>query len=453
MKIQVNSSAVEGKGEIRNFFRKLAGIVDTVFKTLDDWSVEQQKETDTGCKVRIRNTDSDDLLDVEYIRIEDGTLTIKIRDEEGKETIKEDVPDDKESASNALKDMLDNIGNITSNTELDINDNPIGDDDVVEGLEGILEKLSGMLNTFFDSTENIEEIDHKDITNGIKYRAQHNDIYADISITSEDAGELCKIEVKASTGDILSLDNIPRIKVLSTVKTMLWQVFTGSTSDVDASRELLVTLKRVVGSREDSIELVAINANYSIEAALDTLDEVLEDEEILDLIDEEPLSLAITDLDESDMFDVEQIESEEVTQDSSCTINNILSAVSIFANNILMIHWNAKGDDFSTIHNLTDSWYWSARNDLDTIGELSVELCGSAPNPAMSLDDVALLQSNTEYTIDDVYVVVAAQMDSLITTLETYYVNFDHDVQSTLDNIIRYWKKERDYKVFRVLKD
>jgi hypothetical protein len=504
MKITSNKSTkIEAGGllsGISGILKQAAGIVDTLFKNLanesDDFEVIEEKLVSNKeskgkgehTKYHIRYNGAEF-----YFSLFEGNgeqfnilFTTEKRGEVPLNNIKQS------QLERRVKKEMDRIAAegdsaIQTNTNLDINDNPIDDQDIAEGLSGILDKISGMMESFFDN-DGIS-----DIKSGIKYRAQFNGIFADINIShAQDSG--FNIEVKASTGDILSLDILSEDEILSTVESMLWQVFTGQAMsqdleidepelesvddsdigegenyldegdeeiiedindvediDVDSSKKLAVTLQRVVSSKEESIELVAINANYGSKDMMRTLDVILANDELLDMITEEPVTLMVTD--ELDSFDVEPIANEDAGIMNLCdNIHALMAAANTFVCNIIMLHWNAKGDKFSTIHNQTDSWRYQSGWDLDLFGELASELCGSAPNPGVCINTDMLIPSGMEFAEEEIYPAIFYQMDTYIRILEMYYVNFDHDIQSSLDNIIRYWRKERDFNVSRTIK-
>ncbi|MCM1226415.1 MAG: hypothetical protein NC320_03190 [Clostridium sp.] len=81
--------------------------------------------------------------------------------------------------------------------------------------------------------------------------------------------------------------------------------------DTNSSKKLRVTLQKVTSAKESVINLTAVTANYDIYEANETLETVLDNEEFLDKISEEPVSFEITD--NEDEFDIQSISEFDIT--------------------------------------------------------------------------------------------------------------------------------------------
>lgn len=329
---------------------------------------------------------------------------------------------------------------------------------VLQGISDIIKGLSGLLDKVFKGLEDegMKVVDRKVIPESqgggevvtIKSDKLMGEPFS-VKITPVEDGivdlefeckSLKKIDGKIQKG--VKSEDIDKI-------INQWGADNVKNFNTNASRSLKVTLQRVTANKEDNIELLAINANYHIKAALDSLDAVLDDEEFLSEVTEEPITFEITDSDDLGFMDVEPIE--EIGEVNGYA--DILAACATLHNNLKMMHWNAKGKGFNNFHNKLNDWSYQSMWDMDNLGELCVEKMGSSPNPGLILSCEGLLPSNTECTEEEGYLIINTIMTDYITALETYYVNFEHDVQSSLDNMIRFWRKERDYHVTRAIKE
>ncbi len=90
-----------------------------------------------------------------------------------------------------------------------------------------------------------------------------------------------------------------------------------SSESADSSRTLKVTLQKVTSARDCTINLTAVNANYAPDEASAVLDTVLDNEDFLNTITEEPASFEITE--DEDELNIRSIPEFDVTE----TIQNI----------------------------------------------------------------------------------------------------------------------------------
>lgn len=216
-------------------------------------------------------------------------------------------------------------------------------------------------------------------------------------------------------------------------------------TDIKNSKKISVTLQRVAGSTEDTIELCAINAGSHVSDAMDILSQVLDNDEFAASITEEPVSFDI--VDKPDCLDVQ----EAVCVDTTDTFTTMLRAAVECYYNLKAIHWGAKSDKFNNIHQMADSLGWSVSNHIDRIAEWEVEYNKRVPNvldyqyqPIDTADGFDFERGCTS-----MYSVVTCY----INTLECYYVNVDHTIQSVLDDWIRELKQAVDYKLYQTRSD
>lgn len=90
-----------------------------------------------------------------------------------------------------------------------------------------------------------------------------------------------------------------------------------TSGSADSSRKLQVTLQKVTSARDYTINLTSVNANYAPDEAGIVLDTILDDEDFLNAITEEPTSFEITE--DGDELNIQSIPEFDVTE----TIHNI----------------------------------------------------------------------------------------------------------------------------------
>ena len=330
---------------------------------------------------------------------------------------------------------------------------------VLQGITDLIKGLSGLVDKVFknfDDGDTYVKVDTKskrsvDVKEGVGKGEQMDLIVFGEKIGTvtlvpqEDGLYTLILEAKGMPSE--TIKDVKKDDIGTTQANWSMKYFRQTQKGARASRTLQVTLQRVNAGKRDEIRLIAINANYHIVTALDALDAVLDDDEFIEELLPEPTTFEISDSGESDELSVEVIDSCD-SNECEC----LVSSCSTFLNNIKMMHWNSMGKGFRTLHTELDNWYWTGLSNLDFLGELCAELTGSSPNPGSSIYSDALLASHTEFDEDLGYDTIKSEMSNYITALETYYVNFEHDIQSELDTLIRYWRKERDYIVARFLK-
>lgn len=130
------------------------------------------------------------------------------------------------------------------------------------------------------------------------------------------------------------------------------------------------------------------------------------------------------------------------------------SAVAL-ANDMKHIHTHAKGNLFDNIHNICNEYYEKANEEADTLAELAIEKEETILNPSYLFD--GLNYKPTNYSRYDFELAMVTARDCIEKYLKVL-ANLrnktnDPSVQSLLDDMVRYWKKEKDYKIKARLAD
>lgn len=122
----------------------------------------------------------------------------------------------------------------------------------------------------------------------------------------------------------------------------------------------------------------------------------------------------------------------------------------LFTNNMKHVHLHASGEDFDKIHDLCQQYYDKGADESDYLEELSLENNSPVPNPSVMGQYTAFpIETSTAYDYEDclfsVTNSVAVYVEYLTSLRESDMVTTD--IQSKLDDIIRDWKKEMNYKL------
>lgn len=313
-------------------------------------------------------------------------------------------------------------------------------------LKNISEKLFNLFDKLGDSGMKI--IEQKDLKDGGQWlKLEYNGNYAELTISPiADKEGTYNVVVKSALGGTTRLDNLSESEIDSKVEAALKKIFYSSSNskDVNSSKTLKVTLQAITSATGVDVNLTAIKANYDAATAIQDLETVLGDDAFIAQLTAEPVSFEITDA--GDSYDIQQTDS----FDTAGTINQLIQAAMQLWANLKVIHWAAKGVQSFELHSRSDELAWRASHDVDFFGEYAVEVKQPAPNPISNCCDLSLITDQNGFTAEQGYAFIRDEIKKYVSVLETLYVNFPHDVQSILDEMIRGWKKESDYFYTRV---
>lgn len=123
------------------------------------------------------------------------------------------------------------------------------------------------------------------------------------------------------------------------------------------------------------------------------------------------------------------------------------SAVAL-ANDMKHIHIHAKGTLFDNIHNICNEYYERANEDADTLAELAIEKGDTVFNSSYLLSELNYKPTNySNYDFELAMRTVKGCIEKYIKVLaDLRSKTNDPSVESLLDDMMRYWKKEKDYK-------
>ena len=130
------------------------------------------------------------------------------------------------------------------------------------------------------------------------------------------------------------------------------------------------------------------------------------------------------------------------------------SAVAL-ANDMKHIHTHAKGTLFDNIHAICNEYYEKANEEADTLAELAMEKGDIILNPSYLLNGLNYKPTNySKYDFELAMRTAKGCIEKYVKVLaDLRNKTDDPSVQSLLDDIARYWKKEKDYKIKARLAD
>lgn len=121
----------------------------------------------------------------------------------------------------------------------------------------------------------------------------------------------------------------------------------------------------------------------------------------------------------------------------------------VFTNTMKHIHFHAVGNKFDRLHSIANEYYEKSNEDSDLFGEWAMEHGEEIQNPsdAAKLLD-AIVENDNQYNWENGIKAISdwiqQYIEEMTTVRKSKYAS--DDIKSELDTIIRYWKKENDYK-------
>ena len=113
------------------------------------------------------------------------------------------------------------------------------------------------------------------------------------------------------------------------------------------------------------------------------------------------------------------------------------------------IHFHAVGNKFDRLHSIANEYYEKSNEDSDLFGEWALEYGDEIQNPsdAAKLLD-AIVENDNQYNWENGIKAISDWIQQYIEEMSTVRKSkyASDDVKSELDTIIRYWKKENEYK-------
>lgn len=212
----------------------------------------------------------------------------------------------------------------------------------------------------------------------------------------------------------------------------------GEYTGVDQAKHIDVTLQKITGTT--SFNMTMIRANYDPSLVLSDMDEIVGQPEFIESLPEDFTSYSI-DVDD-DGFDIESCE--ECIECNPCeSLCEVFKSGIRAYRNLYILHWMSSGNDMMKLHNLSEEMYGELFQEIDTIGELLVEKQGTVPQLDFACDYIPVQKYDFQTGLDQIKSLISMYIDCI----DYAYCNQDSDVQSMLDEWLRYWNKQLDYFV------
>ena len=128
----------------------------------------------------------------------------------------------------------------------------------------------------------------------------------------------------------------------------------------------------------------------------------------------------------------------------------------LVSNDCWYIHLYAKGDKFDQLHSMTEKYYHDMGSQADYLMELGMEFNIMPNNPSLILQDLPdyAPEVDVEYSWETALILLKQKIGLYIESLQQLRAETSlADVQSTLDEWIRDWSKEVNYKLTRRSED
>lgn len=127
---------------------------------------------------------------------------------------------------------------------------------------------------------------------------------------------------------------------------------------------------------------------------------------------------------------------------------NLYYIAVVLSNDMKHVHTHAKGRKFDRIHAICNEYYERSSEDADTLVELAIEYDEAVQNASLAADILNFRVANQSgYDWNEALNIIWADLDMYIEAMDRALgQGLDPDVSNLLQEYLRYWKKERNYK-------
>lgn len=263
------------------------------------------------------------------------------------------------------------------------------------------------------------------------------EIYGNDNKESNNSGDK---SVEEAVADAVKNQFNPEEQASTGTPSSMTEADNGGTN-VKESKKINITLQKINGSSE--VKLKAIKANFNPGEALDAVDIVLSNPDFLQLVTETPQSYEVCvdedDLDVNPCTDLIVEPNENLTQ--------LFIQANQFSRNLHMIHWLSIGNDMEKLHLKAEELYGELDEEIDLLAELIVEKTGTIIdiNKIETWNTVGTQNRTFQQGIE----CIKQDAQSFIDYIDITYPNQPSDVQSILDDWLRYWNKQINYFIVR----
>lgn len=208
-----------------------------------------------------------------------------------------------------------------------------------------------------------------------------------------------------------------------------------------AGTKINIKLQKITATSD--INLLGIQTDYAPGKALDVVDDILANPNFTDLLTETPQTYEVCV--DDDGYDINPCD--ELIVHPEENLKQLFIQAIQFSRNLHMIHWLAIGNDMEKLHIKAEELYGELDQEIDLLAELIVEKTGT-------IIDINKIETwNTVGTQDRTFQqgieCIKQDAQSFIDYIDITYPNQPSDVQSILDDWLRYWNKQINYFIVR----
>ena len=201
---------------------------------------------------------------------------------------------------------------------------------------------------------------------------------------------------------------------------------------VFSSRTLNVRLHKVLGSKEDSIMLTGIKANFNDPyTATLMLDNILNDDAFVNQLTEEPVSFEIVDTDNDyEISSIDQAQIDYMTEG----FKTILCAAIKFNMAMQILHWQSYTDE--KLFTITNDMLWLSQEAVNQFGMWGIEFNIDVTTQMISESCISSFDAVDSY-VGPIGSEIKNAISEFVDVLNFEWPNFPHDIQNELDYRIR----------------
>lgn len=198
------------------------------------------------------------------------------------------------------------------------------------------------------------------------------------------------------------------------------------------SKTINVRLHKITGSKEDSVMLTGIKANFNdpYTASL-MLDSVLNNDDFIDQLTDEPVSFEIVDTD--DDYEISSIDQAQIDYMNE-GFRAILCAAIKFNMDMQILHWKSYSDE--KLFTITNDMLWTSQDCVNAFGMWGIEFNTNATTQMISESCISSFDAVDSY-VGPIGAEIKESIAEFVSILNLEYPNFPHDIQNELDFRIR----------------
>jgi hypothetical protein len=200
---------------------------------------------------------------------------------------------------------------------------------------------------------------------------------------------------------------------------------------IKTSREIQARLHKVVGKRETSIKLTGIKANFNISEANAIFADILDNDDFIEQLPEEPTDFEIVDIgDEYEISSIDQAQIDFMNEG----FRTILCAAIKFNMAMQILHWQTYNDE--KLFTITNDMLWQSQDCMNQFGMWVIEFDNEVTSAMISESCLSSFTAIETYE-GPIGAEIKGAISEFVDTLNFEWPNFPHDIQNELDSRIR----------------